>query len=185
MSKMQTNNLKEKFEKEIIPELAKKTGNKMAVPRIEKIAINTGTGRMTVGKTSQEIEKIHQAIINDLALISGQKPVLTKAKKSIAGFKIRDGMPIGVKVVLRGKKMYDFLERVIHVALPRSRDFQGISVKSIDKNGNLTFPVKEQIIFPEIAAGDFIFSFEITIRIKSKNKEEAIELLKLIEFPIK
>ncbi|MDD5606301.1 MAG: 50S ribosomal protein L5 [Candidatus Pacebacteria bacterium] len=185
MSKVQKINLKEKFEKEIIPELVKKTGNKLAVPRIEKIVVNIGIGRMTIGKTSQEIEKIQKTIINDLALITGQKPVLTKAKKSIAAFKLRQGMSIGIKVVLRGKRMYDFLGRIIHIALPRSRDFQGISEKKFDKKGNITFPIKEQIIFPEVSNSDFIFSFEITIRIKSKTKEQAIELLKLMDFPIK
>ncbi len=185
MSKMQKTSLKEKIEKEIVPELTKKVGNKMAVPKIEKIVVNTGIGKMTVGKTSKEIEKIQKIILNDLALICGQKPVLTKAKKSEAAFKLREGMPIGVKVVLRGKRMYDFLGRVIHIALPRSRDFQGISEKSLDQQGNLTFPIKEHIVFPESTDSDLIFGFEITLRIKANKKEEAIELLKLIGFPIK
>ncbi len=185
MPKMQATNLKEKYNKEIVPKMAKDIGNKMAVPKIEKIVVNTGIGKMTIGKTNKEIEKIQKVFLNDLALICGQKPVLTKAKKSIAGFKLREGMPIGVKVVLRGKKMYDFLERVIHIALPRSRDFQGISEKAFDQNGNLTFPIKEHIIFPEISVEDFIFGFEVTIQIKAEKKEQAQELLKLMEFPIK
>lgn len=181
--------LKDKYLKEVIPKMMEKFGykNRMAVSRLEKVVINTGFGRLISGKTSDEQKKIQESILNDLALISGQKPVLTKAKKSIAGFKIREGMPIGAKNSLRGKKMYDFLERLINIALPRTRDFGGIDLKSFDSKGNLTVAVKEHIVFPEISTEKtkFIFGFEVTITTTAENKEEGIELLKLLGFPLK
>lgn len=181
--------LKEKYKKEVIPAIQEKFGykNPMAVPKIEKVVVNIGFGRLISGKTSEEQKKIFTAISNDLALICGQKPVLTKAKKSISGFKIREGMLIGAVVTLRGRKMYDFLERVIHIALPRSRDFRGIDLKSFDKKGNLTIAIKEQIVFPEVSPEKtkMIFGFEITIVTSVKTREEGIELLRLFGFPIK
>ena len=179
----------EKYRKEIIPAMKEKFSykNDMAVPRIEKVIINTGFGRLIADKTSDEQKKILNNILNDLSLIAGQKAVLTTAKKSIAGFKIRQGMAIGAKVTLRRKKMYDFLDRLINIALPRSRDFRGINSKSIDKRGNLTIGIKEQISFPEISPEKtrFIFSFEIIVTTTAKTKEKGLELLKLTGFPIK
>jgi large subunit ribosomal protein L5 len=181
--------LKEKYQKEVVPKMMEIFGykNKMAVPKIEKVVVNTGFGRLVSGKTSKEQEQIQEAILRDLSLICGQRPVLTRAKKSISGFKIRKGMPIGAKVTLRGQRMYDFLERVIHIALPRSRDFRGIDLKSFDKEGNLTIGIKEHIAFPEVSPEKVknIFGFEITVVTSAKNKDEAVKLLKLLGFPIK
>lgn len=181
--------LKEKYQKEVIPEMIKKLGykNKMAVPKIEKVVLNTGFGKMISGKTSNEQKKIQEAILNDLTMIAGQRAVLTKAKKSIASFKIREGMVVGIAVTLREKKMFDFLDRFIHIVFPRTRDFQGIQQKSIDKTGNLTIAIKEHIVFPEIMPEkiSFIFSLEITVVTTGKNKEEGLELLRLLGFPIK
>jgi len=181
--------LKEKYKKEVVPQMVKNFGYKniMAIPKIEKVIVNTGFGRLTTEKTSGEQKKIYEAILNDLALITGQRPILTRAKKSISGFKIRQGMPVGAQVSLRGKKMFDFLERLIHIALPRSRDFRGIDSKSFDREGNLTIAIKEHIVFPEISPEKVknIFGFEITVVTTTKNKKEGIELLKLLGFPIK
>ncbi len=181
--------LQEKYQKEIIPEMVRKFGykNKMAVPKIEKVVINTGFGRLITGKTSDEQKKIQEEILGGLALICGQRPVLKKAKKSISGFKIRQGMPVGATVTLRKTKMYDFLERLIHLALPRSRDFSGIEKKSFDERGNLTIGIKEHTVFPEILPEKTknIFGLEITIVTTAKNKEEGLELLRLMGFPIK
>jgi len=181
--------LQEKYMKEVIPLMMGKFGykNPMAVPRIEKVVVNTGFGRLVSGKTSEEQKKISESILADLSLICGQRPVLTFAKKSISGFKIRKGMPIGACVTLRGQRMYDFLERLIHIGLPRSRDFRGIEQGSFDKKGNLTSAVKEQITFPEILPEKtkINFGFEITMVTKAKKREEGIELFKLLGFPIK
>jgi large subunit ribosomal protein L5 len=142
--------LKDKYNKEVIPKMMEKFGykNAMVVPKIEKVVVNTGFGRLISGKTSQEQKKIFNSILGDLSLIVGQKIVLTKARKSISGFKVREGMPVGAKVTLRKKRMNDFLERLIHIVLPRSRDFRGISQNSFDKEGNLTLAIKEHITFP-------------------------------------
>jgi large subunit ribosomal protein L5 len=182
-------NLKEKYEKEVLPKMMKKFGykNKMSVPKIEKVVINVGFGKLISEKDSQEQKKIQEAILEDLAQISGQRPVLTKAKKSISGFKLRKGLPIGAKVTLRRKKMYDFLERLINFGLPRSRDFWGIPENSVDKNGNLTIGIKEHIAFPEISPEKtkFIFGFEVTVVTNAKDREKGLELFKLMGFPIK
>ena len=181
--------LKEKYQREAIPAMMEKFGcrNKMAVPKIEKVIINTGFGKLVVGKTSDEQKKIRESILNDLALICGQRPILTEAKKAISAFKIREEMPLGARVTLRKKRMFDFLERLIHIALPRSRDFRGINPKSFDKKGNLTIGIKEHITFPEVSPEKIkqIFGFEITIVTTAKSREEGIELLKLMGFPIK
>lgn len=181
--------LKEKYEKHVIPKMMEKFGykNRMAVPKIEKVIINTGFGKLISEKTTDEQKKIREYILNDLALICGQRPVLTKAKKAISGFKLRKGIPIGAKVTLRKKKKYDFLERLINIGLPRSKDFWGIPKSSVDKNGNLTIGIKEHIAFPEISPekAKFIFSFEITIMTNTKNREKGLELFKLLGFPIK
>ena len=181
--------LKEKYRKEVIPEMQKKFGYKsvMAVPKIEKVVINTGIGRLVAGKTSEEQKKLFKSVLEDLAAVAGQKAVLTKAKKSISVFKVRQGMAVGAKVVLRGKRMYDFLERLINIAFPRVRDFRGIELKSFDQKGNLTVAFREQSVFPEIAPEKTraVFGFEITIVTTAKSKEESMELLRLMGFPLK
>lgn len=161
--------------------------NKMAVPSIEKVVVNIGFGRLGGQQKGEGVKKMTEAILRDLALITAQKPVVTKAKRSIAGFKIRQGQAVGAKVTLRRQKMTDFLERVIHIALPRSRDFQGLSLKCLDSKGHLTFGLKEHIVFPEIAPEktDFIFGLEVTVVTTAKSREEAEELLRLLGFPFK
>jgi len=155
--------------------------NVLALPKIEKVVVNIGLGRVL------KDEKFLEIAMQDLALITGQKPKTTLAKKSIADFKIREGMIIGAAVTLRGQRMYDFISRLINIALPRTRDFRGINVKSLDKNNNLTIGVKEHIVFPEIKGEEIrnIFGFEITVVVRAKNKEEAIALYKAMGFPIK
>lgn len=181
--------LREKYQKEVIPQMMEKFGykNVMAVPKIEKAVVNTGFGRQVVGKTAEEQKKIQTAVINDLSLITGQKAVLTRAKKAVSAFKTREGMPIGACVTLRGKRMYNFLERTIALTLPRSRDFRGIEVRSVDQKGNLTFAIKEQIAFPEISPEKtkLLFGLEITVVANAKTREQGLELLKLLGFPIK
>jgi|SRR3989344_1851905 len=173
----------EDYKKKIISTLQKELGvkNVLALPKIEKVVVNVGLGRVL------KDEKFLEIAIQDLALITGQKPKTTLAKKSIANFKIREGMIIGTAATLRGQRMYDFISRLINIALPRTRDFRGISVKSLDKNNNLTIGVKEHIVFPEIKGEEVrnIFGFEITVVVKVKNKEEAIALYKAMGFPIK
>jgi large subunit ribosomal protein L5 len=180
---------KDKFNKEIVPAMREKFGykNVMAVPKIQKVTINTGFGRPMSGKSGKDQKKVYEGILADLALITGQKPVLAKAKKSIAAFKLRQGTPVGAAVVLRKEKMYDFLERLINITLPRSRDFRGISPKSIDKQGNLTIAIKEHLVCPEILSerAKDIFGFEVTMTTTAKTKEEGLELLKLFGFPMK
>lgn len=170
-----------KYKEEIIPELSKKFGYKNALqaPRIEKIVLNMG-----VGAGSQDIKIIEQAMA-DLALIAGQKPVITRAKKSIANFKIRKGLPIGCKVTLRALRMYEFLDRLVNVALPRIRDFRGVPSKSFDHAGNYSLGIKEQAIFPEIDIDKLarIQGMDVIINIRSKSREESYELLKLFGMP--
>jgi len=181
--------LREKYKKEIIPEMMKKFGykNPMAVPKIQKVAVNTSFGKLVSGKTSEEQKKVYNPILDDLTLICGQRAVLTRAKKSIASFKVREGMPLGAMITLRGDRMYDFLERLINIVLPRSRDFQGINPKSFDKRGNLSLAVKESIVFPEVSPekAKTIFGIEITITTNAKSKEGGINFLKTMGFPIK
>ncbi len=181
--------LSEQYQKKAIPAMMEKFGYKsiMAVPKIEKAVINIGFGKRVAGKTPDEQKKVREGILKELVLITGQAPALTRAKKSIAGFKLRQGTYVGAMVTLRGERMYDFLERLIHIVLPRSRDFNGLAVKSIDNSGNLNLAVREHITFPEIepekAKG--IFSLEITVVTTSKTKEEGLELFRLLGFPIK
>ena len=174
---------KDNYQKKIIPALKKELGVKsaLALPKIEKVVVNMGLGR------ALKDEKFLQVAIQDLALITGQKPKTTLAKKSIANFKIRKGMTVGAMVTLRGRKMYDFINRLINIALPRSRDFRGINTGSIDKAGNLTIGIKEHIIFPEIKGEEVrnIFGFEITAVVKAKNRDEAVILYKALGFPIR
>jgi len=155
--------------------------NMMAVPQVEKIVVNVGFGRLS--KEPKMVERIEK----DLAKITGQKPTLRKAKKSIAGFKVRQGMAIGMVVTLRGRRMYDFMDRLIAVALPRSRDFHGIDARSLDEGGNLSIGVREHNIFPEVTYESLkdIFSLEVTIATNARSRAEGIELLGLMGFPIK
>ncbi len=179
----------EKYKKEAIPQMMEKFGYKsiMAVPRLEKVVVNTGFGRQVVGKTNDEQKKTADFIAGDLTLICGQKAVKTYAKKAISSFKIREGMALGAKVTLRGKRMQDFLERFINIVLPRTRDFRGIPQDSVDGQGNLTIAIKEHIAFPEILPEKArnIFGLEITVATNAKTKEEGLELFKLLGFPIK
>lgn len=161
--------------------------NPMAVPRIKKVVLNSCFGKEVSNKTGQEREKIIQNVVQDLLAISGQKPKVVRAKKSIAGFKLRGGVQIAAAVTLRKNKMYDFLERLIYLALPRSRDFKGLESKSIDKKGNLTVGFREHIAFPEVVTEKekTIFGFEVTITTNAKNKEEGLRLFKMLGFPMK
>ena len=181
--------LPEKYKKEVAPAMMSKFGytNPMAVPKIEKVIINVGVGRVLAQKTSQEQKETLEKFSQDMASISGQKPSICQAKKSIAAFKVRKGMPLGLKVTLRGKRMYDFLTRLIAITLPRSRDFRGIDPKAVDPKGNLTIGIKEHITFPEISAENVkqIFGLEVTVVATAKNREEGLELLRLLGFPIK
>lgn len=174
---------KDNYKKKIIPTLQKNLGvkNVLALPKIEKVVINIGLGR------TLKDEKFLEVAMRDLALITGQKPKATLAKKSIANFKIRKGVIIGALVTLRGQRMDDFISRLINIALPRTRDFRGLNVKSLDKNHNLTIGVKEHIVFPEIKGEEVrnIFGFEVTIVVKARNKEEAVALYQARGFPIK
>ncbi|MBI2451388.1 MAG: 50S ribosomal protein L5 [Parcubacteria group bacterium] len=178
-------NLKDKYEKKVIAEMMEKFGYKsrLNVPRLEKVAINVGIGRLAQAKDEKKIERIK----NSFALIAGQKPALARARKAIAGFKTRQGMVIGFFAILRGNRMYDFLDRLIYIALPRTRDFRGLEEKSIDQGGNLTIGVKEHIVFPEIQAEsqETMFGFQITVVSNAKKREEAVELFRLLGFPIK
>ncbi len=167
--------LKEKYNETIVPALMKKFEYKsvMQVPKIEKVIINMGVG------DAVQNAKLLDAAVNELTLISGQKPVITRAKKSIAGFKLREGMPIGTKVTLRGERMYQFLDKLFNVALPRVRDFRGIGTKGFDGRGNYTLGLKEQLIFPEIEYDkvDKVRGMDIVIVTTANTDEEARELL--------
>ncbi|MBQ3226720.1 MAG: 50S ribosomal protein L5 [Clostridia bacterium] len=173
--------LQEKYSKEVAPALMEKFGYKsvMQIPKLEKIIVNIGCGE------AKENAKALESAVGDLAAITGQKPVITKAKKSVAAFKLREGMPIGCKVTLRGEKMYEFLDRFFNVALPRVRDFRGISANSFDGRGNYSVGVKEQLIFPEIDYDkiDKIRGMDIIMVTTAKTDEEARELLTLMGAP--
>jgi len=175
--------LQERYKKEVIPKMKEIFGykNDLAVPKIEKVTVNAG-----IGKFLQDQSAIEE-IVKDISLITGQKPVFRQARKAISGFKIRKGLNVGLKVTLRGKRMFDFIERLINLALPRSRDFRGIDVKSVDQDGNLTIGIKEQIIFPEISHENVknIFGMEVTVTTTAKKQKEGLELLKLMGLPIK
>ena len=173
--------LKEKYAEEIGKALMEKFSykNVMQLPKLEKVVLN-----MDLGEAIANAKALDSAI-GDMTIISGQKPVVTRAKKSIAGFKLREGMPIGVKVTLRGDRMYEFVDRLVSIALPRVRDFRGVSPKSFDGRGNYTLGVKEQLIFPEIDYDkvDKIRGMDITIVTSASSDEEARELLKLLGMP--
>ncbi|HDP16244.1 MAG TPA: 50S ribosomal protein L5 [Candidatus Omnitrophica bacterium] len=176
-----TPRLLEKYQKEIVPELSKKFGykNPLEAPRLKKIILNMG-----VGAGSQDIKIIEQAAA-DMAAISGQKPVITRARKSIANFKIRSGVPVGCKVTLRSNRMYEFLDRLINVALPRIRDFRGVNPNSFDEKGSYALGLKEQAIFPEIDIDKVskVQGMDVIMNIKSGSKEESYELLKILGMP--
>lgn len=175
--------LQEYYKNTVVPELMKQFGYKsiMEVPRIEKITLNMGVGEAVADK------KVMEHAVSDLQKIAGQKPVVTVARKSIAGFKIRDNYPVGCKVTLRREKMFEFLDRLVTIALPRVRDFRGVSGKSFDGSGNYNMGVREQIIFPEIEYDkiDALRGLNITITTTAKTDEEAKALLSLFKFPFK
>jgi large subunit ribosomal protein L5 len=173
--------LKEKYINEVTQAMMEKFGykNVMEIPKVEKVVINMGVGE-AVGNP-----KILDAAVGDMTLIAGQKPIITRAKKSIAAFKIREGMPIGAKVTMRGERMYQFLDKLFNISLPRVRDFRGVNPKSFDGRGNYTMGVKEQLIFPEIDYDkvDKIRGMDIIIVTTAKTDEEARELLRLMGMP--
>ena len=176
-----TPNLKKLYQDEVAPALMQKFGYKstMQIPRLEKIVLNVGCSE------ARENAKVLDAVVSDLTAITGQKAVVTKAKKSVANFKLREGMPIGAKVTLRGNKMWEFLDRLFNLALPRVRDFRGISADSFDGRGNYALGVKEQLIFPEIEYDkiDKIRGMDIVVCTTAQTDEEARELLKLVGAP--
>ena len=173
--------LKEQYLNEIVPEMTKKFGYKniMQVPKIDKIVINMGVGE------AKENVKVLDTAMADLEIIAGQKPIVTKAKNSVANFKIREGMPIGCKVTLRGEKMYEFLDRLVNLALPRVRDFRGVNPNAFDGRGNYALGIKEQLIFPEIEFDkvDKVRGMDIIIVTTANTDEEARELLTLFNMP--
>jgi large subunit ribosomal protein L5 len=175
--------LKKVYREKIVPELFKgfQYKNVMQVPRVQKITLNMGVGEAVADK--KQIENA----VRDMVAIAGQKPVVTKARKSIAGFKIRDGWPIGCKVTLRGEHMWEFLDRLISIAIPRIRDFRGLNGKSFDGRGNYSMGVREQIMFPEIDYDkvDVIRGLDITITTSAKTDEEGRALLKAFNFPFR
>jgi large subunit ribosomal protein L5 len=174
---------KEKYTKIAVAEMKKKFSYKsvMAVPRIQKVVVNVG-----IGKLVKENDKIEE-IVTALTAITGQKPVKTKAKKAISGFKIREGMEIGVKVTLRGARMWHFIDRVVGATLPRTRDFQGLNRKAVDTGGNLNIGLKEHMIFPEISPErvKHAFGMQITVSTNAHSQAEGLELFKLLGFPLK
>lgn len=175
--------LQQQYRETILPKLREERGfrNVMEVPHLEKITINMGVGEAVSDKKALENAQ------SELAQITGQKPMITRARKSVAGFKVREGWPIGCKVTLRGQRMYEFLDRLINVGVPRIRDFRGFSPRSFDGRGNYTFGVREQIIFPEIEYDktDAIRGMDITFTTTAKNNEEARALLNAFNFPFR
>jgi large subunit ribosomal protein L5 len=175
--------LKERYQKEIAPAIAKEFGikNRMAIPRVDKIVVNMGMGEAVANA------KVLDTAVEELKAIVGQKPVITKAKKSIASFKLRQGMPIGVMVTLRGERMYEFLDRLVSIALPRVRDFRGVSPKAFDGRGNYTIGIREQLIFPEIDFNkvDKMRGMNISIVTTARNDDLARALLKGLGMPFR
>ena len=176
-------NLREIYNKDLRVNLKEELGvyNILAVPKVTKIVINMG-----VGEAANDKKHLESALEN-LTVISGQKPIITKARQSVASFKIREGWPLGCKVTLRGNKMYDFIERLVKIAIPRERDFRGLNPKSFDQQGNYSFGIKEQIIFPEINYDniDNIRGMDVCINTSAKSQEHAKALLKALDFPFK
>lgn len=181
--------LKEKYNKEIVPQMMKEFGykNPLDVPKVQKVVVNIGVGKILSDLDGGKKKDMIKDISSNLALICGQKPIMTLAKKAISGFKTRQGALVGFKVTLRGSRMYDFLERLINLALPRLRDFQGIKIRAIDNGGNLTVGVKEHIVFPEIQPEKtkIIFGFGVVVVVNKGSKKETIKLFRLMGFPIK
>jgi large subunit ribosomal protein L5 len=175
--------LKERYRTEVVPQMMKKFNykNVMQVPKLEKIVINMGLGEAI------QNPKVLESAVADLALITGQRPVITKARKSIAAFKLRKGMKIGCKVTLRGDRMYDFFEKLVNVVLPRVRDFRGVSPRSFDGRGNYSLGLREQVVFPEIDYDkiDKIRGMDITVVTTAKTDEEARALLSLLGMPFR
>lgn len=173
--------LKEMYVNEVVPGLQQKFNysNVMEIPKLDKIVVNIGLGEAV------QNPKALDAAVQDLTIITGQKPVITKAKKSIAGFKLREGVPVGVKVTLRGERMYEFADRLLNIALPRVRDFRGVSPKSFDGRGNFSLGLKEQLIFPEIEYDkiDKLRGLEVVFATTANTDEEGRELLKLLGMP--
>jgi len=174
---------KEVYSKKAVSEMTKAFGypNVMAVPKLMKVVVNVG-----IGKIVKEGDKIDE-IMESIRVITGQQPIKTKAKKAIAGFKVREGMEVGVKVTLRGARMWNFIDRLIHVTLPRTRDFQGISRNTVDASGNLNIGIKEHAIFPEISPEKVrhLFGMQITVVSTANSQKEGLELFKLLGFPLK
>jgi large subunit ribosomal protein L5 len=179
--------LKENYEKKIVPELEKELGvkNRHVLPCLQKIVVNIGLGRASQGANFQE--KILPEILKDLAKIVGQKPAPTTAKKSIAGFKLRQGQTIGLKATLRGKRMYDFADKLVKVVYPRVRDFRGIDLKNVDKKGNLNLGFKDHFVFAEInqEVSSVDFGLQVTLSVKARNRDDAIALFKHVGFLFK
>ena len=177
------NRLKEKYENEVVKELMEKFGykNVMQVPKLEKIVINVGLGE------AKDNQNLLNSVKKELALITGQQPIESKAKKSVANFKLREGQAIGTKVTIRREKMYDFLDKLISISLPRVRDFRGINPNSFDGRGNYSLGIKEQLIFPEIKYDDvdFLHGMDITIVTTAKTDEEAKAVLELMGMPFR
>ncbi|MBI5037259.1 MAG: 50S ribosomal protein L5 [Candidatus Kerfeldbacteria bacterium] len=175
--------LLEQYRTQIVPELRKQFGftNNLQVPRVTKVTLNSGTGKALVN------EKLLEVVVNTLTRISGQRPIRTKARQSISAFKIREGLVVGVAVTLRGKRMYHFLEKLINIALPRVRDFQGIDPKSVDPSGNLTIGFKEHTVFPEIRSDEVesIHGLQVIITTSAKTKAEGLALLTAMGIPFK
>ncbi len=178
-----TSILKKEYQEKILPSLTKDldSNNKHAIPRLERVVINVGVGKLLAESRSLD------DIIDSVSRLAGQKPVITLARQSISGFKMREGDKVGLKVTLRGNRMYDFIQRLVHVTLPRVRDFRGISPKSFDGNGNYTIGIKEHTAFPEISPDESanIFGLEVTVITTAKTDKEAKMLLKEMKFPLK
>ncbi len=175
--------LQEKYKQTIVPSLIERFSfkNKLSVPKLQKIVVNMGIGRAVDNK------KLIEEGVKHLTIVTGQKPLITTAKKAISGFKLRQGQPIGCKVTLRGKRMYEFLDRLISIVLPRIRDFRGISPKSFDGRGNYTLGLTEQIVFPEINidAVEFVQGMDVSLVITGNSNEYSLELLKLLGMPFR
>lgn len=181
--------LKDYYKTTVLPKMVKEQGykNVMSVPKITKVVVNVGFGREVAKTTGEARRKIMEMVSTDLATITGQKVLFTKAKKSIAGFKIRDGLIIGAKVTLRRQMMWDFLERLVFIALPRTRDFRGLDLEKVDQNGNLNIGMKEQTVFPEIIQEKEkqVFGLQITVCTTAKTREDGINLFRAMNFPLK
>ncbi len=181
---MKVISIKDKYSQVVAPKMEEKFayGNVMAVPKISKVVVNVGAGKLVKEGGDRMGE-----VLESLAMITGQKPVETKARKAIAGFKTRQGMVIGAKVTLRGKRMWAFIDRLVNVTLPRTKDFQGLNLSVVDSRGNLNVGIKEQIIFPEISPEKVktLFGMQVTVTSSAKSREEGIELYRLLGFPLK